>query len=75
MSISVGLIFGIICALLFKHFSFLKKTVVHENLVLLMCNYSSYLLLEMFNFSGILSLLICAVTCGHYAYYNLSEKA
>ncbi|KAL4472438.1 hypothetical protein ABPG74_018387 [Tetrahymena malaccensis] len=75
LSIISGMFFGILCTLLLKHFSFLNQTVIHEILLVFMCSYSGYCIIEYFNLSGIISLLVSGFIIGYYGFHNLSDKA
>ncbi|KAL4489813.1 hypothetical protein ABPG72_022453 [Tetrahymena utriculariae] len=74
ISLSVGISFGVICILILKHLTFIQKTVIHEALVIFFCSFCSYSLVECIHLSGVVSLLFCGIVCGHFAFYNLSEK-
>ncbi|KAL4507176.1 hypothetical protein ABPG72_001969 [Tetrahymena utriculariae] len=75
ISILAGIVFGVGCTLILKHFTFLNKTVVHELLILFLSAYAAYCIVEAFHFSGVIALLFTGIIIGHYAFYNLSEKA
>ncbi|KAL4460367.1 hypothetical protein ABPG74_000118 [Tetrahymena malaccensis] len=75
ISVLAGIVFGIGCTLILKHFKFLNKTVVHELLILFLSAYAAYCIVEAFHFSGVIALLFTGIIIGHYAFYNLSEKA
>ncbi|KAL4502023.1 hypothetical protein ABPG73_020160 [Tetrahymena malaccensis] len=75
LSIFAGMFFGILCTLLLKHFSFLNQTVIHEILLIFMCSYSGYCIIEYFNLSGVISLLVSGFIIGYYGFHNLSDKA
>ncbi|KAL4441140.1 hypothetical protein ABPG74_002090 [Tetrahymena malaccensis] len=74
VSLSVGISFGILCSLILKYFTFIQKTVIHEALIIFFCSFCSYSLVECLHLSGVVSLLFCGIVCGHFAFYNLSEK-
>lgn len=70
-----GVFFGLLCSVILRQFSFISKTVVHEIIILFMCSYASYCIAESFHYSGVVALLFSGLLIGHFAYYNLSEKA
>ena len=47
---------------------------IMEIFFLLLTSYLSYVLSEMFNFSGIMTIFCCGFTMSHYAYYNVSDE-
>ncbi|EAS05789.2 transporter/monovalent cation:proton antiporter-1 (CPA1) family protein (macronuclear) [Tetrahymena thermophila SB210] len=75
LSILSGTFFGILCTLILKHMPFLNQTVIHEILIIFMCSYSGYCIIEYFNLSGIISLLISGFIIGYYGFHNMSDKA
>ena len=78
VSISVGLIFGLSLALIFKHVRFLTISPMVETFLVFSFCYISYFtssLIKLPNgleMSGIISLLTCAIVSAHYTYYNIS---
>ena len=70
-SIIIGVLVGLITAILFKYVSFKYNTAV-EIIILSMMALSSYLLAEAAQLSGIMSLFACGIVCGRFAWYNLS---
>ncbi|EAS05781.2 transporter/monovalent cation:proton antiporter-1 (CPA1) family protein (macronuclear) [Tetrahymena thermophila SB210] len=75
LSVLSGTFFGVICTLILKHMKFLNETVIHEILIVFMCSYSSYCIIEYFQYSGIISLLVSGFIVGYYGFHNLSDKA
>ncbi|EAS05784.2 transporter/monovalent cation:proton antiporter-1 (CPA1) family protein (macronuclear) [Tetrahymena thermophila SB210] len=75
ISILSGAIFGVLCTLILKHLRFLNLTVIHEILIIFMCSYSGYCIIEYLNLSGIISLLVSGFIIGYYGFHNLSDKA
>ena len=80
VSIAVGLIYGVVLALIFKHVRFLTATPIIETFMIFAFCYISYFTstlitlpngLEM---SGIISLLTCSIVSAHYTYYNISPQ-
>lgn len=72
-SMLIGLILGFTSALVFKHFRFLTSSPVIEcNMVFCMA-YIAYSISELFEFSGIITLLACGISMAHYTWYNLSN--
>ncbi|EAS05788.2 transporter/monovalent cation:proton antiporter-1 (CPA1) family protein (macronuclear) [Tetrahymena thermophila SB210] len=75
LSVVSGMFFGILGTLLLKYLRFLNQTVIHEILIIFMCSYSGYCIIEYFNLSGIISLLVSGFIIGYYGFHNLSDKA
>ncbi|KAL4499820.1 hypothetical protein ABPG72_015169 [Tetrahymena utriculariae] len=75
LSILAGSFFGVLCTLILKHLRFINQTVIHEILLIFMCSYSGYCIIEYFELSGIISLLVSGFIIGYYGFHNLSDKA
>ncbi|EAS05785.2 transporter/monovalent cation:proton antiporter-1 (CPA1) family protein (macronuclear) [Tetrahymena thermophila SB210] len=75
LSIFAGVFFGVLCTLLLKYLRFLNQTVIHEILIIFMCSYSGYCIIEYVKLSGIISLLVSGFIIGYYGFHNLSDKA
>ena len=71
---TIGLFYGIFSTLLTR-FTSNRKVRIVEPLILLATSYSSYLTAELFEFSGIISLIICGIIQAEYAKYNISRKS
>jgi len=79
VSISVGLIFGFVTCLMFKHMRFLSASVVTETFIIFAMSLVSYFVSELtviggLQMSGIISLLMCGIIQAHYTWYNLSPQ-
>ncbi|KAL4472439.1 hypothetical protein ABPG74_018388 [Tetrahymena malaccensis] len=75
LSVISGTFFGVLCTLILKYMKFLNQTVIHEILIVFMCSYASYCIIEYFQYSGIISLLVSGFIVGYYGFHNLSDKA
>merc|ERR1711957_220160 len=79
ISVAMGVIFGFLGALIFKHIRFLNESAVTEMFVMFAWSMAAYFLtglieingLEM---SGIIALLTSSIIQGHYTWYNLSPQ-
>lgn len=58
-----------------KHMRFLTHSPVHETLFVFCFGYLGYMASELFELSGIISLLTCGILMAHYAWYNLSPQS
>lgn len=74
VSIIIGLLFGLISALIFKHFRSLTHSPVTEAVLLFIFAFMSYAISEAAEYSGIISLLTAGITMAHYTWYNLSPQ-
>lgn len=75
----MGVLFGFLICLMFKHFRFLTfSPIVETFLIFAFCLtvYFTTNLIEIngLEMSGIIALLTCGIICAHYAYYNLSAQ-
>ncbi|KAL4220576.1 hypothetical protein ACF0H5_020974 [Mactra antiquata] len=70
--LAIGIIFGAITAILTKYTEHCR---VVEPLAVFVLAYISYLMAEMFHFSGIISIIGCGLTQAQYAFHNISKKS
>jgi len=68
----IGMLTGLATALITK---FTKEVRVVEPLAVLMMAYLSYMLADLVDWSGIISLIGCGIVQAHYSFKNISEKA
>jgi sodium/hydrogen exchanger 3 len=75
-SVLVGLLTGIVSALLLKHLRCWKSTehFTTEQSLLLIFPFISYMLAEWLELSGIVSILLCGMTMNYYTRHNLHEN-
>ncbi|OQS06836.1 Monovalent Cation:Proton Antiporter-1 (CPA1) Family [Thraustotheca clavata] len=69
----IGILFGVLSALLFKHFDF-KGCLYHEMGVYIMFSYLPFLVACICDLSGVVAILFTGVTMKHYTSNNLSEE-
>lgn len=74
-SISIGIVIGLLSAFITKRLVTLKDHHVREIILLFVLAYLSYMISEILDFSGIMTLFCCGFTMNHYTYYNLSEES
>ncbi|XP_060600356.1 Na(+)/H(+) exchanger protein 7-like [Ruditapes philippinarum] len=71
-----GLAIGIICGLLSSFITKYTNSVkVVEPLIVFGFAYLSYILSELFEFSGIVSIIACGIIQVHYAFHNVTNKS
>lgn len=74
-SIAIGIIFGLLSAFITKRIVTLKEHPVREIIMIFILAYLSYMISEILDFSGIMTLFCCGFTMNHYTYYNLSKES
>ncbi|RKO96977.1 hypothetical protein CXG81DRAFT_12337, partial [Caulochytrium protostelioides] len=72
-SVAVGILMALMCAIMLKHSRLYKYQAIESSLITLVA-YSSYLLSNGCQLSGIVSLLFCGISLRHYAYDNMSRR-
>lgn len=70
----IGILFGVLVALMLKYSQLYKFASIESCLVLLLA-YSSYFFSNATQMSGIVTLLFTGITLKHYAYDNLSRNS
>jgi len=73
-SLSLGMFFGFLSAILFKKFRLLTHSPISETLIIQTIGFIAYFTSEAGELSGIISLLTCGVIMAHYTWYNLSPQ-
>ncbi|XP_064395116.1 sodium/hydrogen exchanger 2-like isoform X2 [Halichondria panicea] len=71
-SFVIGVLMGMIAAFITR---FSEHVHVLEPIIVFTMGYLSYILADMFEFSGIVSLIFCAITMKHYVEANVSRKS
>ncbi|XP_052785007.1 sodium/hydrogen exchanger 1-like isoform X2 [Mya arenaria] len=70
--LAIGIILGILSAFITKYTNLVK---VAEPIIIFAFAYESYILAEMFHFSGIVSIIGCGLTQVQYAFKNITNKS
>lgn len=73
VSLVIGLVAGVLVALVLKH-SRIRRYPETETCLILLCAYEAYFLSNGCHMSGIVSLLFFGITLRHYAYHNMSRR-
>lgn len=74
-SMLMGVLGGMLLALILKHARFTTKSIIHQILLLICMGFITYMVSDLFELSGIVTLLAAGITTSHYAWYNLSRGA
>ena len=79
ISVLIGLIYGVIVSLIFKHLRFMTVSPIIETFIIFSLCLTAYFTSELLviggiQMSGIISLLTCGIFNAHYSYYNLSPQ-
>jgi NhaP-type Na+/H+ or K+/H+ antiporter len=74
-SLSLGLVFSFGASFIFKHAAVLHDESIKPVLLVILINYTCYILADLCEISSIFALFVCALCCRHYLWYSLSEKA
>ncbi|CDW76774.1 sodium hydrogen exchanger [Stylonychia lemnae] len=73
-SLLLGISVGLFTSLILKHMPNFHNEPHKEIIIILVFAYTSYLLSEHFEQSGIITLFCCGFTMSHYAYHNVSQE-
>ena len=68
----LGVAMGIITTYILKTFRFLANSAITEVCIILLFGYLTYLLTDILDYSGVISLLTIGIFLSHYAFYNLT---
>jgi NhaP-type Na+/H+ or K+/H+ antiporter len=71
-SILLGIFFGLLCSFTLKKVRTLRKNPMRETLLIFLYGYLSYIIAELVQMSGIMTIFCCGLAMAHYAKQNLS---
>lgn len=74
-SVALGVFGGMVAAFLTKHLSSLREDSTNQTAILFYVAFVTYISAELATISGVISLLVCSILMGHYAWYNLTPTA
>lgn len=72
-STALGVTAGLLTAYVLRGVYFGKHSHVREIALMMLMAYLSYMLAELLNLSGILTVFFCGVLMSHYAWYNVTD--
>lgn len=73
LSLTIGVAWGLLATLTAKRFRFLAHNPVVETVVVLLFGFGSFGTAEVFEFSGVISILVTGIVMSHYLFYNISS--
>ncbi|KAB2044415.1 hypothetical protein ES319_D01G088300v1 [Gossypium barbadense] len=74
-STALGVTFGLVTAYSLKTLYFGRHSTVRELAIMVLMAYLSYMLAELLDLSGILTVFFCGILMSHYAWYNVTESS
>ena len=73
-SFAIGILFALMSAILLKKYRAFTKDPIAETMIIFIFGYVSYIVSEITENSGIITLLTCGIVMSHYTWYNLSPQ-
>ncbi|XP_060600352.1 Na(+)/H(+) exchanger protein 7-like isoform X2 [Ruditapes philippinarum] len=71
-----GVLIGVVCGMMSSFITkFTNSVKVVEPLIVFGFAYMSYVLSDMFEFSGIISIITCGIVQAHYTFHNVTKKS
>nr|NP_001291221.1 uncharacterized protein LOC105132046 [Populus euphratica]ACZ05630.1 Na+/H+ antiporter [Populus euphratica] len=74
-STALGIAVGLISAYIIKKLYFGRHSTDREDALMILMAYLSYIMAELFNLSGILTVFFCGILMSHYTWHNMSESS
>ncbi|XP_031284199.1 sodium/hydrogen exchanger 4 isoform X3 [Pistacia vera] len=74
-STTLGITAGLLTAVILKTLYFGKHSSVREVALMVLMAYLSYILAELLELSGILTVFFCGIFMSHYAWYNVTDSS
>ncbi|CAK7324562.1 unnamed protein product [Dovyalis caffra] len=74
-STALGISSGLLTAYVLKRLYFGRHSSVREIAIMVLMAYLSYMLAELLELSGILTVFICGILMSHYAWHNVTESS
>lgn len=74
-STALGIVAGLLSAYVIKKLYFGRHSTDREVAIMILMAYLSYMLAELFNLSGILTVFFCGIVMSHYTWHNVTESS
>nr|BAR73031.1 tonoplast Na+/H+ antiporter [Nitraria sibirica] len=74
-STMLGVITGLLSAYIIKKLYFARHSTDREVALMMLMAYLSYMLAELFDMSGILTVFFCGIVMSHYTWHNVTESS
>ncbi|KAM7274053.1 hypothetical protein ACFE04_028717 [Oxalis oulophora] len=74
-STALGVVDGLLSAWIIKTLYFGRHSTDREVALMMLMAYLSYMLAELFNLSGILTVFFCGIVMSHYTWHNVTESS
>ncbi|KAG2694890.1 hypothetical protein I3760_08G165000 [Carya illinoinensis] len=74
-STALGIAAGLVSAFIIKALYFGRHSTDREVALMMLMAYLSYMLAELFNLSGILTIFFCGIVMSHYTWHNVTESS
>lgn len=71
----LGVVAGLLSAFVIKKLYFGRHSTDREVALMILMAYLSYMVAELFNLSGILTVFFCGIVMSHYTWHNVSESS
>ncbi|CAI9102418.1 OLC1v1000684C2 [Oldenlandia corymbosa var. corymbosa] len=74
-STALGVVAGLLCAYIIKKLYFGRHSTDREVSLMMLMAYLSYMLAELLDLSGILTVFFCGIVMSHYTWHNVTESS
>ncbi|XP_065851794.1 sodium/hydrogen exchanger 1-like [Euphorbia lathyris] len=74
-STALGIVVGLLSAFIIKTLYFGRHSTDREVALMMLMAYISYLIAELLNLSGILTIFFCGIVMSHYTWHNVTESS
>lgn len=71
----LGIMIGLLCAYMIKKLYIGRHSTDREVALMILMAYLSYVMAELFNLSGILTVFFCGIVMSHYTWHNVTQKS
>ncbi|KAL7172231.1 hypothetical protein ACSBR2_031847 [Camellia fascicularis] len=71
----LGILIGLLCAYVIKKLYFGRHSTDREVALMALMAYLSYVMAELFDLSGIITVFFCGIVMSHYTWHNVTESS